>query len=297
MTALAEVVGRVFVQLTEIIDPPVPHIYLGSHGEARIGSEVLLFTRDQPAERLATTVDDLRGLLTHAADGAPADDKTVADDLAMVMRFAHDQAARPLASKRMPGWFALFTAGRLTSEAARRLITASLDRLLEGHGQSAVPTWPADAQLAWSLLTWDRAMAGREATSLEKQRCARRDDVCSQRDWTAAAAICIADPIGPARSMLRAAVAATLFANAASSGPGAPDVLLYSIAEHPTLRIGARGTHVAHLHRRLAELGYPCPQEAVFDDLTTASVIGFKADRRLDPADGAVGPATWLALG
>lgn len=62
------------------------------------------------------------------------------------------------------------------------------------------------------------------------------------------------------------------------------------------LRSGAGGAAVVELQELLVERGYPVEVDGAFGPETEGAVRWFQADRGLD-VDGAVGPATWEALG
>ncbi len=64
----------------------------------------------------------------------------------------------------------------------------------------------------------------------------------------------------------------------------------------PTLRQGARGTHVVYLQRRLAALHYDVGGvDGLFGDSTLHGVIAFQKVQRIG-VDGTVGPITWNRL-
>ena len=64
----------------------------------------------------------------------------------------------------------------------------------------------------------------------------------------------------------------------------------------PVIRLGARGTAVRTLQRRLTALRYWVgPVDGVFGDATQQAIYALQKSARLAP-DGVVGPATWRAL-
>lgn len=77
--------------------------------------------------------------------------------------------------------------------------------------------------------------------------------------------------------------------------PGAPPAT--RIAGGPVLKPGMVDTRVFDLTRRLVELGYlePGSERDALDELVTAAVVSFQAERGLNP-DGKVGGATLAAL-
>lgn len=68
-------------------------------------------------------------------------------------------------------------------------------------------------------------------------------------------------------------------------------ITLASATPRPTIKLGARGTHVVFLQQKLR-----IRADGIFGTGTRSAVIAFQRSKRL-VADGIVGPATWRALG
>lgn len=67
-------------------------------------------------------------------------------------------------------------------------------------------------------------------------------------------------------------------------------ISLATVTPRPTIKLGARGTHVVYLQQKLR-----IRADGIFGTGTRSAVIAFQRSKRL-VADGIVGPATWRAL-
>jgi hypothetical protein len=94
----------------------------------------------------------------------------------------------------------------------------------------------------------------------------------------------------PSRMLVGATVAAAAVAGLSLSAP-ANAVMVLPRATQPTLAMGASGTVVKSLQRTLA-----ITQTGVYDKKTYAAVKRIQVWKKISPANGVVGAATWTAV-
>ena len=77
--------------------------------------------------------------------------------------------------------------------------------------------------------------------------------------------------------------------------PTAPPAGLPIPYPNIAMKHGSSGTHVRNVQRGLKEWGWTLVVDGVFGPKTTAAVVEFQKQERLQ-SDGIVGPKTWAAL-